>query len=204
MEKNPAKISIIALHIFCFSKRLTFNDQFSDPKTCIDKESRCSMKVARTGMKFCKHQHWRDSCKKSCLLCGMKCLDHALQNVKNRRDMEDAGWIVYVERDRNERFAANCGGYESFWGRKIGTTIGYVEATFKGKGRGTLDFENCFTRGQTKVYLNNRLVAAAESGQKSVVVSFYYKKGDVLKITEEEHGVIKINSFKIEGCEHLR
>ena len=63
-------LQIIILHIFPFSTRLTFNDQLSDLKACIDKESRCSKVVARVGKKLCKHHIRRNRCKKSCGLCG--------------------------------------------------------------------------------------------------------------------------------------
>ena len=123
--------------------------------------------------------------------------------------MKDGGWIVNVN-----KYIYNMGRYakkgycgnETFWGYKHGAAIGYVKATFKGSGTGTLDFGNCYTKGKTRVYLNNRRIAEAGHcigtciGQKSEVVSFNYKKGDVLKITEER-AIIKINSFNLDACE---
>ena len=115
--------------------------------------------------------------------------------------MKDSGWIVFVKADPNKAYGAKrfCGN-ETFWGYKHGAGIGYVQATFKGPGVGTLNFGNCYTRGKTRVYLNNRRIAEAGIGQKSEVVSFNYNKGDVLKITEEGAGIIKINSLKLDEC----
>ena len=135
-------------------------------------------------------------------------MDHALQNVKNIKDMKDGGWIVNVMTNPNKKIYATNGycGNETFWGYQENAAIGYVKATFKGSGTGTLDFGNCYTKGKTRVYLNNRRIAEVSiggdvrGGGKSKVISFDYKKGDVLKITEEEVGIIKINSLKLEAC----
>ena len=118
--------------------------------------------------------------------------------------MKNAGWIdngIVFPTD----YAFSCGGYETFWGFQY-PDIGYVKASFKGSGTGTLDFGNCYTKGKTRVYLNNHPIAEVDTGGhfsvggKSEVISFNYKKGDVLKITEEEVGIIKINSLKLEAC----
>ena len=116
------------------------------------------------------------------------CIDSTLQNVRNIKEMEVGGWNVDGVPDNNDNLPENC-------------VPGFVTATFKGSGRGTLDFGNCFTRGFTKVYLNGTLISSAGKNQKSKVVNFKYNKGDVLKINEEKTGIIKINSFKLEGCE---
>ena len=127
--------------------------------------------------------------------------------MKNVKDMKDGGWIVNVEANPKQIYATNgyCGN-ETFWGYKYGAAIGYVKATFKGSGTGTLDYGSCYTKGKTRVYLNNHPIAEVDTGGhfsvggKSEVISFNYKKGDVLKITEEEVGIIKINSLKLEAC----
>ena len=58
--------------------------------------------------------------------------------------MKDSGWIVFVKADPNKAYGAKrfCGN-ETFWGYKHGAAIGYVQATFKGSGKGTLNFGNC-------------------------------------------------------------
>ena len=129
------------------------------------------------------------------------CVDYALQNVRNRKDMKDGGWNVDGAPHHDNMYAANCGGYKTFWGYKRGWAAGLIEATFKGSGRGTLDFGSCYKRGGiTKVYLNGIPIALAHTNLQSKVISFEYKRGDVLKITEEKTGIMKINSFKLEDC----
>ena len=115
--------------------------------------------------------------------------------------MKEGGWIVDEAMEHDNSYSANCGGRGTFWGYKKGWGAGFVEATFKGSGRGTLDFGSCYKRGITKVYLNGRQIASAARNHQSATISFDYKRGDVLKIQEEETGIRKINSFKLEGCE---
>lgn len=127
------------------------------------------------------------------------CVDHALQNVKNRNDMVAGGWIINAPHQANV-YAAGCGGYNTFWGYTNGFPVGYVEATFKGSGIGTLNFGNCYFNAITKVYLNGHLISSAGPNQSSVVIRFTYKSGDILRIAEEGGGIIKINSLKLEAC----
>ena len=128
------------------------------------------------------------------------CVDHALQNVRNRNDMEVGGWIINAPHQSNE-WAKGCGGYNTFWGYTNAAPVGYVSATFKGSGIATLNFGNCWKKGITKVYLNGQVVGSAGPFQSSVVARFNYKSGDNLKIAEENMGIIKINSLKLEGCQ---
>ena len=103
--------------------------------------------------------------------------------------MEDGGWNVDEYPDLSNDLAENC-------------FPGLVSATFKGSGRGTLDFGSCCEwRGYTKVFLNDEWKATGPPRLKSEVFTFEYKKGDVFKIQAEDSGITKINSFKLEGCE---
>ena len=118
--------------------------------------------------------------------------------MKNLTIMKNGGWIdngIVFPID----YAFSCGGYETFWGFQY-PDIGYVKASFKGSGTGTLDFGNCYDKGETRVYLNNQSIAEADPLHTSEIIRFSYKKGDVLKITEER-AIIKLNSFKLDGCE---
>ena len=127
------------------------------------------------------------------------CVDHALQNVRNRNDMAIGGWIINAPHQGNTH-AAGCGGYNTFWGYDYGSPVGYVEAIFKGSGIATLSFGNCYIGGITKVYLNGQAISSAGPYQSSMVARFNYKIGDFLTIAEEDHGIILINSLKLEGC----
>ena len=137
----------------------------------------------------------------SLILVSGPCVDYALQNVRNQKEMKEGGWIVDEAMEHDNSYSANCGGHGTFWGYKKGWGAGFVEATFKGSGRGTLDFGSCFKGGITKVYLNDRPIANARGNHQSATISFEYKRGDVLKIKEEQTGIMKINSFKLEDCE---
>ena len=130
------------------------------------------------------------------------CVDHNLQNVKNRNDMASGGWNINAP-DQDNGYAAGCGGYNTFWGYTYGFPVGYVDATFKGSGIGTLNFGNCYGHGITKVYLNGHLISSAGPNQSSVVTRFNYKSGDILKVAEEGMGIIKINSLKLDACKQI-
>ena len=122
--------------------------------------------------------------------------------------MKDGGWIVDGALKSDYRYAKYCilyneEGYTTFWGCTSGSKVAYVVATFQGSGRGTLDFGNCHpveNPSATIVYLNDIRIGAADPNNKSVVISFDYKRDDVLKITEQGTAIIKINSLKLEAC----
>ena len=115
--------------------------------------------------------------------------------------MKDGGWYVDCAPDERE-YDNDCGGY-GFFGYKRGRSIGYVNATFKGSGTGKLEFGNCYSRANsvTKVYLNDLLIATAGPNTWPVAIRFDYKRGDILKLTEERTGIIKLVSFKIESAD---
>ena len=115
--------------------------------------------------------------------------------------MEASGWLVDGAPDQDNMFAAGCGGYETFWGYLYGYAIGKVSAIFKGSGNAVIDFGSCFSNGVTKVYLNGNEIGSASANQQSVVANFTYKAGDNLTVTEEQVGIMKINSLHLEGCE---
>ena len=118
--------------------------------------------------------------------------------------MKEGGWRVDGAPEHESDYAWYCAS-NSFWGYKYHSAIGFVEATFKGSGRATLDFGNCYDQGGVvKVYLNADEIGEAAESEFSKVISFNYSRGDVLNITEEykgEGGIIKINSLKLEECE---
>ena len=112
--------------------------------------------------------------------------------------MIDGGWMVNAPHQDNS-YTAGCGGFNTFWGYSYGPPVGFVEARFKGSGTATLDFGNCCC-GITKVYVNGHTIGSAAGGKQSEVISFNYKSGDILKVTEEAAGILKINSLKLEAC----
>ena len=116
--------------------------------------------------------------------------------------MKDGGWILDGAPEHDKKYAEECGGFDTFWGYANGTKTGYVEATFQGSGTAILDFGSCYAMLHfVNVYLNDVKIGSASSNDKSVVISFNYNRGDVLKIAEEGKAILKINSLKLEACE---
>ena len=128
------------------------------------------------------------------------CVDSGLQNVENRQTMKTGGWNVDGAPDQDAKFATLCNKPDTFWGYDYGSAVGYVEATFIGSGKGTLDFGNCYSSGETKVFLNDVEIDKAGANEKSKVITFDYNCGDTLKLTEEPIGIIKVNSLKLAEC----
>ena len=97
------------------------------------------------------------------------CVDNALQNVKNLASMKNGGWI---DNGLESRVQSNgrCGPpHETFWGYINNKAVGYVKASFKGSGKGILDFENCYDYGKTVVYLNDQSIAEVGKYGRSTV-----------------------------------
>ena len=110
--------------------------------------------------------------------------------------MEAGGWITSGAPHQDNQFAARCGGFNTFWAYEYGGHVGSVQATFRGSGNGMLNFGNCYTGGVTNVYLNGQIIGSAGPNQNSQV-TFKYKGGDILRITEEHVGILKINSLQL-------
>ena len=125
-------------------------------------------------------------------------MDSALQNVDNRQTMIDGGWIVDV--DEYQSYGHCCMEPKTFWGYKHKRAVGVVKATFKGSGKATLNFGNCYVVGVTKAYLNDLEIGSAGSYQYANK-TFNFNKGDTLKLIEEQAGIIKINSLSLSGCQ---
>ena len=115
--------------------------------------------------------------------------------------MEAGGWLVKAEKSAqcvHNPNDPNYGEYDTFWGFNQHSDVGYAQATFKGVGTATLDFKNCYKSGQTNVYLNGLQIGSADAHQ-SKVISFSYKSGDTLRISEDD-AMFKVNSLRLMGC----
>ena len=117
--------------------------------------------------------------------------------------MESNGWKTEIDNVHNgnntqniDGYAAHCGKPPTFYGYKLNQPIGRVTANFEGSGKAILNFGNCWYMGQTKVYMNYMEIASAEALNNSEV-KFDYKFGDVLKLEEQNMGIIKLNSLKL-------
>ena len=145
-------------------------------------------------------------------------MDHALQNVKSKQDMKDGGWNVdgltrlggsvgWPPFDNNRtpfKRDKNCRELSSAYAKNLVSlnNLSFIEATFKGSGQGTLNFGNCFSDGIVKVHLNGVSIGSAFPNKKSEVVSFKYKKGDILRVWRQYVGIIAINSLKLDCKKH--
>ena len=128
------------------------------------------------------------------------CLDEGLQKVYSRSPMERNGWIIDVDSCEggwcDHHFGSLCG-TSTFWGYKWGYARGKVSAVFHGSGEASLSFGQCYTKGTTKVYLNDVPKGSAGPRQFGVVANFSYNTGDTLMLEEEGWGIIKINYLKL-------
>ena len=109
--------------------------------------------------------------------------------------MEKGGWVFNVDSSKNRYWEGRCG-KDTWYGLTSGAANGYVQATFDGSGKGTLNYGNCYEYGWVRVYLNNVMISQANANIKNKMVDFQFSKGDVLKIAEA--GIIKLNSLKID------
>ena len=97
-----------------------------------------------------------------------------------------AGWNLDLKNDpiATSSYRKHCGTH-TFWGYKYGKKVGTMSYVFKGHGEATLKFGNCYTRGETKVYLNDKRIGSAKSKTKNEII-LSYKPGDILRLTGRE------------------
>ena len=114
--------------------------------------------------------------------------------------MKQGGWNVDNAPAIYRAHSMVCQTPPSFWGYQSGPTVGHVEATFSGSGVAQLNFGNCHSMGLTKVYLNDQEIGSALPNEIQKNITFDYKKGDILKLTEESMGIIKISSLTLSNC----
>ena len=127
----------------------------------------------------------------------VRCPDKKLQNVRNKAEIMAAGWNLDLKNDpiATSRYRKFCG-TDTFWGYKHGQPVGKMSYVFKGHGGATLKFGNCWRRGVTKVYLNDKLIGSAKSKRQDEI-NLTYKPGDTLRLKEVNEGIIIIYSLMI-------
>ena len=130
--------------------------------------------------------------------------DLDLVDVSNKTAMESKGWVFHGKegcgtgnwyKDKEDEYP--CKGSASWY--CSGSDIGSISVKFKGPGLATLDFGNCYKRGAVVVRFNGATKGEAEANVLSKSITFEFNKGDELKISEEGSGMIKLNSFKVQG-----
>ena len=90
---------------------------------------------------------------------------------------------------------------ENWYGYEDYSAIGSITTTLSGTGRAKLNFGNCYTSGNVKVFLDNTEIATVSGDEKSKTVEFDYNDGNELKLTED-FAIIVFNSFEVLSCTH--
>ena len=96
---------------------------------------------------------------------------------------------------------ASC---KNWYAYEPGTDRCYMKTKLIGRGKGKLDFGNCWKgqgKGIVKVSLDSNVIATAQNGADSETMEFDFTDGNELKLSEENIGVIMFNSFKVLNCE---
>ena len=110
------------------------------------------------------------------------------------------GWAICADNLKDTVYKSSCEPPMTFWGYNYGQEYGGCVARFMGSGKAILDFGNCWKSGQTRVYLNKKRLKMAGKLVNSTVVTFNYKKGDVLRLEETPTGIVKINALHLSNC----
>ena len=106
-------------------------------------------------------------------------------------------WIIDCSHGASDYSNGVC---SNWYGFNNWDEIGSVSTTFKDKGRAILDFGNCYTSGDVYAHLDGNVIAAAPNNTLSMTVEFNFNIGSILKITEENVGIIQFNSLNIIQC----
>ena len=114
--------------------------------------------------------------------------------------MVENGWSADVDysngKDWNKAHEQDCS-TETFYGYRGGNLVGSVSANFKGSGRGTLSYGNCYKTGYVSVSINGIEISRSTSNSQDVV-NFQYRRGDILKIEEYDTAIIKLYSLELQ------
>ena len=133
--------------------------------------------------------------------CFTVCLDFSLTDLSNKYVMEANGWDTDVQysssSDWNDDYGRICS-TETFYGYKGGAPVGTVSVIFRGEGKATLNFGNCYDKGRVVVMLNDIELAAARASRPQEQITFYYKKDDVLLVKEVFEAIVKLHSLDLE------
>ena len=110
--------------------------------------------------------------------------------------MRSNGWTFLASHYDMEWSKGRCG-TDGWFGLHAGHQVGSVSVQFQGSGNATLTFGNCWHAQDysVKAFLNGNEKAEAK-GNEFKTVSFLFRKGDTLKITEDG-AIIKLKSLII-------
>ena len=117
--------------------------------------------------------------------------------------MEANGWRFDLTHDGSnwndhtyKQVGLKCGPEANWYGWSEHSSVGTLSAILKGSGEVTIDFGNCWQEGNVKLYLDSALIFTAPSETKSIIKSFSFTHGSMLKIKDEDgNAVISLNSI---------
>jgi len=121
--------------------------------------------------------------------------DYKLNDFSSAEVMEQNGWKIDAKNSMDPHYSEWCG-TETWFGYTSSDAIGYVEATFVGKGRATLTFGNCNKEGSVVVKLDGKEISSAKA-KTLEKVEFQYSQGNTLRIEEINTAIIKLNSLSM-------
>ena len=114
--------------------------------------------------------------------------------------MKNAGWSLdlgYWE-NNHDCCTSKCRRGNNWFGFDHGAGVGTISTVLPGYGEATLDFGNCWDRGEVKVYLNDKIIASAQTNTPTKTVSFNFQDGDILKLKDEgANSVIALNGISM-------
>ena len=132
-------------------------------------------------------------------------LDWPLESISSKIIMESHGWTVDVDYynehdilrcDKHglcDSLEMHCGkiGNSTLYGWKNEINVGSVSAVLKENGTLDIYYSNCWMNGTVTLSINGEDLATAPP---LIMVHFTtkYKAGDVLKIKENGHAIIKL------------
>ena len=122
--------------------------------------------------------------------------DDKLTDFSSAMAMEKNGWKLNIRHSMDSAYSEKCG-MDTWFGYNYGEKVGSVQTTFKGTGKATLNFGNCYRSGWVKVYLNGKEISRANGNTPRKEVEFRYSKDDILRIKEVNVAIIKLNSLEL-------
>ena len=129
-----------------------------------------------------------------------KNVDERFARLTSKAEMVRNGWNADVDYSNGEDWSKaherSCAS-DTFYGYRGGDAVGSVSAIFKGSGKGTLSYGNCYETGYVMVSLNGKEIHRSTSNSKGQA-SFQYRRGDVLKIEEHKTAIIKLYSLDLQ------
>ena len=128
-----------------------------------------------------------------------------IQNLPRFKDQENAPEWSYdlshgLWNDPPQDLIDLCDNGQKWMGFKGGDPFGSIMTKMKGQGCAKLNYGNCYTDSNVKVFLDGQEISVADASEKSILVDFQFSEGQELKF-QEGNGVILFNSYEEYSCD---